>query len=288
MNRRRDELRGHLPSHYVSEETIIYVDGDIDNYWSCSDGEFEEQDFDIENQNDNSKEKDVYWKYIPLYQAALRGDWSNAETFFNENEGSLTAKINEYSDTALHIAAGAGRSSKSIDFITKLVDKILKEGPGELVLDTISEEALKKLEIGDKSNCTALHIAAWAGNNEVVDILLRKRPSLIYIRDINRRSALDLAARNAKKDTLNYLLNVTKGDPLSKLFPKDVCTKKNDPSPNPLPDVINIHSAIVPYTPPTELVPYVIQTPSESDPNYDEDSAAAFLVRVITSGFYGE
>ncbi|KAH7836419.1 hypothetical protein Vadar_001052 [Vaccinium darrowii] len=247
-----------------------------------------------------SSEKDVYWKYIPLYQAALRGDWSSAESFFNNNEGTLTAKINVYSETALHVAAGAGRLAKSIDFVKKLVDKILEEAPGKLVLDTISEEALeilvpdrkpeeapgkqvdniseeagKKLEIGDRFNCTPLHIAGWAGNNEVVKILLRKRPSLIYIRDDFRCSALDMAARNAKKDTLNFLLDVTKGDPLSKLFPKDVSSKKNDPSPNSFPVVIKT---------PSEPIPDIIKTPPE--PIYNEDSAAAFLIRVITSGYY--
>ncbi|XP_058212840.1 uncharacterized protein LOC131324751 isoform X2 [Rhododendron vialii] len=57
------------------------------------------------------------------------------------------------------------------------------------------------------------------GNKEVVKILWQKRPSLVYIRDKYGYSPLDMAASNAMKDTLLYLLDVTKNDPFSKLFP---------------------------------------------------------------------
>ncbi|KAI8526063.1 hypothetical protein RHMOL_Rhmol13G0279800 [Rhododendron molle] len=167
--------------------------------------------------------KDDYWRYIPLYQAALRGDWASAKTFFDQDKDALTAKINEYSETALYVAAGAGKSSKSIDFIKNLVDKMSPEA----------------LELRDLYDCTPLHIAAWVGNTEAVKVLLEKHFSLLYIRGSDNLSALDMAARNAKKDTLLYLLEFTKDVPFDKLFP-------------------------------------------------DEDSAAHFLILVMTSGYYGK
>ncbi|KAE9460353.1 hypothetical protein C3L33_07743, partial [Rhododendron williamsianum] len=148
-------------------------------------------------------EKDDFWKYIPLYQAALRGDWATAETIFTEDQGSLTAKINEYGETALHVAAGAGRSSKAIDFVKRLVAKMSTEA----------------VTFSDQNNCTPLHLAAWAGNKEAAKVLLKKQPSLLYIRENTNFSALDMAARNAKKDTLVYLLAKIKDDDFSEIFP---------------------------------------------------------------------
>ncbi|XP_058193373.1 uncharacterized protein LOC131310399 isoform X2 [Rhododendron vialii] len=148
-----------------------------------------------------------YWRYIPLYQAALRGDWVAAEAFFNQYKDALTAQINKNSETALHVAAGAGRSSKLIYFVEKLVERISR----------LSPEALK---IPDHFGRTPLHAAAWVGNTEAVKILLEREKSLLDIR-AQVWSALDMVARNAKKDTLIYLLEATKDDPLSRLFPDD-------------------------------------------------------------------
>ncbi|KAI8560247.1 hypothetical protein RHMOL_Rhmol04G0240800 [Rhododendron molle] len=148
-------------------------------------------------------ENDEYWRYIPLYQAALRGDWASAQRFFEEDEGALTAKIKSFGETTLHIAVGAGRSTSAINFVRNLADKMPPEA----------------LEIVNDFNRTALFNAAWMGNMEVVQILWQKRPSLVYMRDKYGCSPLDMAASNAMKDTLLYLLDVTKNDPFSKLFP---------------------------------------------------------------------
>lgn len=112
------------------------------------------------------------------------------------------------------------------------------------------EEAL---ELCDNFKYTPLHVAAWVGNTEVAKALLRKRRSLVYIRECNNLTALDMAARNAKKDTLLYLLEVVKDDPLSKLFPYHI-DEYNHPF----------------------------------GPVHHHDSAANFLILVIGSGYYGE
>lgn len=61
-------------------------------------------------------EKDLNW-YLPLYKAALKGDWESARKFFDQDPEAVTAKITEVSETALHIAAGKG---KAISFLKKI------------------------------------------------------------------------------------------------------------------------------------------------------------------------
>lgn len=152
------------------------------------------------------KERDEYWKYIPLYQAALRGDWESAERFFKRDEGSLTARITKFSETALHISVSAGSGSpKSILFLKNLLEKM----------------PLEALEIGDQFNATALHNAAWVGNLEAAKALVEKHQSLLYRSDSRNLLPLHLAALNAHKETLLYLLEVTNCDPVSELFSND-------------------------------------------------------------------
>ncbi|KAH7851292.1 hypothetical protein Vadar_009481 [Vaccinium darrowii] len=152
------------------------------------------------------KERDEYWKYIPLYQAALRGDWESAERFFMRDEGSLTARITKFSETALHISVAAGSGSpKSILFVKNLLEKM----------------PLEALEIGDQFNATALHNAAWVGNLEAAKALVEKHQRLLYRSDSRKLLPLHLAAMNAHKETLLYLLEVTNCDPVSKLFSDD-------------------------------------------------------------------
>ncbi|XP_058199145.1 uncharacterized protein LOC131314490 isoform X4 [Rhododendron vialii] len=150
-------------------------------------------------------ENDEFWRYIPLYQAALRADWALAKRFSEEHEGALARIIKTFEETALQIAVGAGRSTRAINFIRNLVDKMPPEA----------------LEIVNAYKRSALFNAAWMGNTEAVKIIWQKRPSLVFDRDKYGYSPLDIAAVNAKKDTLLYLLDVTKDDPFSKLFPDE-------------------------------------------------------------------
>ena len=63
------------------------------------------------------------------------------------------------------------------------------------------------LELCDNKGYTALHTAAWVGNTAAAMVLVQKRPNLLHI-----------AAVNDCKDTLSYLLKVTKDDPASKPY----------------------------------------------------------------------
>ncbi|KAL9242062.1 hypothetical protein vseg_016102 [Gypsophila vaccaria] len=67
--------------------------------------------------------------YLPLYKAALRGQWKEARTFMDENPEAFTTKITIASETALHIAVGTGKD------IPPFVEKMIwKMSPEELAL----------------------------------------------------------------------------------------------------------------------------------------------------------
>jgi len=139
-------------------------------------------------------------RYIPLYKAALQGDWESAERFFNRDKSGLTARVNKLRETALHVSVGVG--SKSINFVKNL----------------IANMPVEALEIQDHLSATALHIAAWVGNLEAAKALVERHPRLIYMRDVRSWLPFHLAAFNAHKDTLSYLVDLHKFDPMSQLF----------------------------------------------------------------------
>ncbi|KAF7120026.1 hypothetical protein RHSIM_Rhsim13G0212200 [Rhododendron simsii] len=150
-------------------------------------------------------EEKEYSRYLPLYKAALRGDWATAERFFDQDPGALTAPINEFSETALYIAAVEG--TKSNDFVKKVVDKM---PPGSV----------------DEAYGIVLTLTAFVGNTEAVKAILSKNPSLVYYRDAsnnnNKWTAFTRAAANGQRDTLLYLLELVKNDEdSSKLFPDE-------------------------------------------------------------------
>ncbi|KAI8526065.1 hypothetical protein RHMOL_Rhmol13G0279900 [Rhododendron molle] len=151
------------------------------------------------------EEKKEYSRYLPLYKAALRGDWATAERFFDQDPGALTAPINEFSRTALYVAAVHGRNTN--DFVKKLVDKM---PPGSV----------------DAAYGSVLNWAAYVGNTEAVKVILSKNPSLVYFREDdtspNKRTPFTRAATNGMRDTLLYLLELVKNDEdSSKLFPDE-------------------------------------------------------------------
>lgn len=131
--------------------------------------------------------KDGSW-YLPLYKAALKGDWESAKSFFDKDKDAVTAKIGKQSRTALHIAVGTG---ESIHFVQHLVNLM----------------PIEALALGDVDGNTALHIAALVGNTEAAIIMLEKNPALIHIRHYGGRLPVHRAAICARKDTLRHLLD---------------------------------------------------------------------------------
>ncbi|XP_028084573.1 uncharacterized protein LOC114285693 [Camellia sinensis] len=106
---------------------------------------------------------------------------------------------------------------------------------------------VEALEQNDIAGYTALNIAAQFGNTDAAKILVAKHSDLLYIRNKNDWLPLHRAARSAHKDTLSYLLMVTKPD-----------RKTKKPIENDL----------------EHMAPF------------DDDSGVELLVLVIASGFY--
>ncbi|XP_028125663.1 uncharacterized protein LOC114322525 isoform X2 [Camellia sinensis] len=131
-----------------------------------------------------------YWKYAPLYKAALIGDWEEAERIIDGDGDALTAEITQYKEIALHVAVATG---KSIEFVKNLVDLMPVEA----------------LELNDSAGYTALNTAARFGNTDAAKILVAKHTDLLYIRNKDDWLPLHRAAQSAHKDTLSYLLMVT-------------------------------------------------------------------------------
>ncbi|KAK2971013.1 hypothetical protein RJ640_000362 [Escallonia rubra] len=129
----------------------------------------------------------------PLYKAAVRGDWKTAKRFFDQDKDAVTARISVCSETAVQIAAGAG---KGTHFLEKLVHMM----PPEALL------------LRSKPGYTALSFAATVGDTKAVTALLENNPSSLNIMTWDRKLPLHLAAEYAHKDTLLYLLRVTKED----------------------------------------------------------------------------
>ncbi|KAK3032809.1 hypothetical protein RJ639_035415, partial [Escallonia herrerae] len=129
--------------------------------------------------------------YRPLYKAAVRGDWKTAKRFFDQDKHAVTARISVCSETAVQIAAGTG---KGTHFLEKLVHMM----PPEALL------------LRSKPGYTALSFAATVGDTKAVTALVETNPSSLYIMTWDRKLPLHLAAEYAHKDTLLYLLRVTK------------------------------------------------------------------------------
>ncbi|KAH6757813.1 hypothetical protein C2S52_023278 [Perilla frutescens var. hirtella] len=137
-------------------------------------------------------------RYLELYQAALRGDWSKAQDFFQKKNLSIrlisTTIISADSETALHVAVLAGKAN--IDFVNKLVRLTASDGGGAAAL------ALK-----DSYGDTALHNAGIVGNTEAAVVLVDQNPELLYI--LNKENQLPVlkAAIYCQKETLKYLIS---------------------------------------------------------------------------------
>ncbi|GMP36842.1 hypothetical protein CsSME_00008829 [Camellia sinensis var. sinensis] len=191
----------------------------------------EEEDGDDEEDEEAEEARALekqYWKYQPLQKAALTGDWEEAKRIIDGDGDALTAKITTDEEIALHVAVATG---KSIEFVKNLVDLMPVEA----------------LELNDSVGATALNIAARFGNTDAAKILVAKHSDLLYIRNRDNWLPLHWAARSAHKDTLSYLLMVTKPD----------CKTKKP-----------------------------IENDLEHMAPFEDDSGVELLVLVIASGFY--
>uniref|UniRef100_A0A5B7A6J5 PGG domain-containing protein n=1 Tax=Davidia involucrata TaxID=16924 RepID=A0A5B7A6J5_DAVIN len=131
-------------------------------------------------------------EYLPLYKAALKGDWKAANDIFNEDSSKRTARITVFLKTALHVAAGAGHAK----FVKNLVDIMPVEA----------------LEMQDDNGHTALFFAALAGSTESARAMVMRNPNLTQIKNHGDMAAVLYATLGRGKDVLKYLCSVTRDE----------------------------------------------------------------------------
>ncbi|KAM1040653.1 hypothetical protein ACFX15_029399 [Malus domestica] len=123
---------------------------------------------------------------MPLYKAAMEGNWETTKGILKINPALLTASITKGWQTVLHVAAGA---KNNIQIVAELVEMIDED---DLALQDI------------KGN-TALSFAAAAGTVEIADILIRKNRFLPTIPGGEGMTPLYMAALFGQSEMATYL-----------------------------------------------------------------------------------
>ncbi|GAA0168180.1 hypothetical protein LIER_22952 [Lithospermum erythrorhizon] len=133
--------------------------------------------------------RDLSW-HVPLYLAALKGDWKSAAAIFAEDRRAMGAVITETYETALHIASGAKR--------TEFVQKIVKEM-------NVSQLRMRNF-VGN----TALCFAAASGIVEIAKEMVDKDRELLFIPGGQGASPLYTATLLGHEEMVWYLYDNTK------------------------------------------------------------------------------
>ncbi|KAL5577489.1 hypothetical protein UlMin_019188, partial [Ulmus minor] len=132
----------------------------------------------------------TYFKFgVPLYKAALKGDWEAAKKIIDEVPTILTASIRKGQQNVLHLAAGTDR----VHFVEEVVKMMNKED----------------LELQDDKGNTALCLAAAYGNVYIAEIMVQKNPTLLSIRGGEGMAPLYLAALFGRSQMALYLYPIT-------------------------------------------------------------------------------
>ncbi|KAJ0807610.1 putative ankyrin repeat-containing domain-containing protein [Helianthus annuus] len=146
---------------------------------------------------DKNVQTEDRWSYIkigvPLYEAAIEGDWKAAKPILDEHPDVIRFAITENYDTLLHIAASAESTNAVVKFVTKLVQLMESED----------------LELQNQNYNTALSLAAAAGNVKTAMIMVEKNPGLPEIPGNNRAMPLYTAALFEKPLMVRYLYGIS-------------------------------------------------------------------------------
>ncbi|KAH7845477.1 hypothetical protein Vadar_002702 [Vaccinium darrowii] len=125
--------------------------------------------------------------YLPLYKAAIKGDWETADKFIQKEPDAVRARITVDSETALIVAV---KMVGGKDFLEKLVEKM---SPDDLA-------------ICDDGGRTALHRAAGFGNIEVAKLLVDKNRALPNMATHLKDTALFYAAEHGDRKMVQWLM----------------------------------------------------------------------------------
>ncbi|KAF5806093.1 putative ankyrin repeat-containing domain, PGG domain, ankyrin repeat-containing domain superfamily [Helianthus annuus] len=131
---------------------------------------------------------------VPLYEAAIKGDWKAAKPILDKRPDVIRSAITENYETLLHVAASAESTKAVEEFVANLVPLMDK----------------KDLELQNKNYNTALSLAAAAGNVKTAKIMVDKNPAVAEIPGNNRTMPLYMAALFAKPEMARYLYGISK------------------------------------------------------------------------------
>lgn len=126
---------------------------------------------------------------VPLYQAALEGNWATAEQILRQSPDWVRKPIAKGGETALHIAAAA----KNTHFVKQVV-----------ALMTTDDLALR-----NNAENTALCLAATSGVVEIAKVMVGKNNELPNVRGSQKMTPLHMAILLGQKKMVWYLLDVT-------------------------------------------------------------------------------
>ena len=133
---------------------------------------------------------------LPLYEAALKGDWQTAQRIISKCPKVINVSITKNYETVLHIVS----STKHAHFVEELL-KLLEP---------------EDLDLQNKNRNTALCLAAAAGTVKIVKMMVKVEPNLLMIRGNNNMSPLLMAALFGHEEMVSYLYsetdNMTGGD----------------------------------------------------------------------------
>ncbi|KAM1149886.1 hypothetical protein ACFX2B_030123 [Malus domestica] len=123
---------------------------------------------------------------MPLYKAAMEGNWETTKGILKINPALLTASITKGWQTVLHVAAGAKNNIQIVAELVKMIDE-------------------DDLALQDNKGNTALSFAAAAGTVEIADILIRKNRFLPTIPGGEGMTPLYMAALLGQSEMATYL-----------------------------------------------------------------------------------
>ncbi|KAM3742126.1 hypothetical protein ACB098_07G047300 [Castanea mollissima] len=139
---------------------------------------------------DEERRKEYLSLCVPLYQAAIKGDWKVAKDVIDKYPGIVRVAITRKWETALHIAAAAKRT----DFVKELVNCMEKED----------------LALKNRDDNTAICFAAASGIVEIAMIMVEKNENLPMIQGNKGMRPIHMAALFGHRNMVSYLYPLTK------------------------------------------------------------------------------
>lgn len=99
---------------------------------------------------------------MPLYRAAMSGEWDAAKVILEQDPDAIRARVAYSLETAVHVAVATGDCTS---FVRNLVDSMSDD----------------ELAIWDRTGRNPLHVAAVTGNLHAAEILVGRVPHLLYV-----------------------------------------------------------------------------------------------------------